>query len=170
MPMYGTTLCGKYWYLDLLEYLLELGFRASESVRCLFMRVDVDGTQIYVLNYVDDMLYYGTNADKLTEFEKRLKARFNLETMGQAHWYLGTCINQLSNLDIELDQSRYYSAVVKKYLENAGAPKITRHHETPLALDFIPTADDCSKTEEEARPSASVITLTTLHALGPLSI
>jgi hypothetical protein len=168
--MYGTTLCGKYWYLDLLEYLLELGFRASESVRCLFMRVDVDGTQIYVLNYVDDMLYYGTNADKLTEFEKRLKARFNLETMGQAHWYLGTCINQLSNLDIELDQSRYYSAVVKKYLENAGAPKITRHHETPLALDFIPTADDCSKTEEEAKPSASVITLTTLHALGPLSI
>jgi hypothetical protein len=37
MSMYGTTLCGKYWYLDLLEYLLELGFRASESIRCLFI-------------------------------------------------------------------------------------------------------------------------------------
>ncbi len=115
------------------------------------MRVDVDGTQIYVLNYVDDMLYYGTNADKLTEFEERLRARFNLETMGQAHWYLGTRINQLSDFDIELDQSRYCSGIVKKYLESAGAPKITRHHETPLALDFIPTADDCSETEEEAK-------------------
>jgi hypothetical protein len=34
MSVYGTTLCGKYWYLVLLlEYLLELGFRASaESI------------------------------------------------------------------------------------------------------------------------------------------
>jgi hypothetical protein len=101
---YGTTLCGKYWYLNLLKHLLELGAKASESVRCLFMRVDIDGTQIYVLNYVDDMLYYGTNTDKLAEFEERLKARFNLETMGQAHGYLGTCINQLSNFGIDLDQ------------------------------------------------------------------
>jgi hypothetical protein len=32
MSMYGTTLCGKYWYLDLTEYLLELGFKPSECV------------------------------------------------------------------------------------------------------------------------------------------
>jgi len=41
MSMYGTTLCGKYWYLDLLEHLLELGFKACESVHFLFMRVDI---------------------------------------------------------------------------------------------------------------------------------
>jgi hypothetical protein len=40
--------------------------------------------------------------------------------MGQAHWYLSTRINQLSNYDIELDQSRYCKAVVKKYLDSAG--------------------------------------------------
>jgi hypothetical protein len=36
MLMYGTTLCGKYWYLDLTEYLLEIGFKASECMHCLF--------------------------------------------------------------------------------------------------------------------------------------
>ncbi len=41
--------------------------------------------------------------------------------------------------------------LIKKYLENAGAPKVTRCHETPLVLDFIPTADDCSATEEEVK-------------------
>lgn len=96
------------------------------------------------------MLYHGTNAGKLAEFKEQLKAWFNLKTMGQAHWYHGTGINQLSNYDIELDQIRYCSAVVKKYLDAMGAPKVTRHHETPLTLDFVPTADDCSATEEEA--------------------
>jgi len=37
MSMYGTTLCGKYWYLDLTEYLIELGFKPSECMRCLFI-------------------------------------------------------------------------------------------------------------------------------------
>ena len=104
---------------------------ASHVVHSVYF-IDIDGTQIYILSYVDEMLYYGADEDKLAEFEERLKARFNLETMGQAHWYLGTRINQLSNFDIELDQSRYCSALIKKYLENAGAPKVTRCHETLL--------------------------------------
>jgi hypothetical protein len=32
MSMYGTTLCGKYCYLDLTEYLLEVGFKPSECI------------------------------------------------------------------------------------------------------------------------------------------
>jgi len=150
MSMCGTTFCGKYWYLDLMEYLLEIGFKASESVHALFTCIHVDGAKIYVLNYVDDMLYYSTCAEKLREFEERLKTRFNLELVGQACWYLGTCINQLANFDIELDQSRYCAPVVKKYLEIAGAPKVIRAHNTPFALDFIPTTDNCSKDKDTA--------------------
>jgi len=112
--MYGTTLCGKYWYLDLTEYLLEVGFKASECMRCLFIRIYPDGVRIYVLNYVDDMLYYCKNSTRLREFEEKLRAWFNLELIGQAHWYLGTRMNQLANYDIELDQSRYCLSIVKK--------------------------------------------------------
>ena len=71
--------------------------------------------KIYVLNYVDDMLYFSTDADKLKQFEEKLRARFNLELIRQAHWYLGTRINKLANYDIELDQSRYCASIVKKY-------------------------------------------------------
>jgi hypothetical protein len=97
------------------------------------------------------MLYYCKDAAKLIEFEQKLKVRFNLELIGQAHWYLGTRINQLANYDIELDQSRYCAAIVKKYLDAAGAPKVARLHNTPLPLDFIPTSDDCSTNEEAAK-------------------
>jgi hypothetical protein len=151
MSMYGTTLCGKYWYLDLTEYLLKIGFRASECMRCLFIRAyPDDGIHLYVLNYVDDMLYYCKDSTKTKEFEEKLRARFHLELMGQAHWYLGTRINQLSNYDIELDQSRYCLSIIKKYLETAGAAKNDRPHVTPFALDFVPTADDCSSDENAA--------------------
>jgi hypothetical protein len=123
MSMYGTTLCGKYWYLDLTDYLLELGFKPSECMRCLFIYVYPVGIKLNVLNYVDDMLYYSTDAGRLREFEEKLKSRIILELVGQAHWYLGTHINQLANFDIELDQSRYCMALVKKILGHSRRAK-----------------------------------------------
>jgi hypothetical protein len=47
------------------------------------------------------MVYYCKDAAKLIEFQQKLKARFNLELIGQAYWYLGTRINQLANYNIE---------------------------------------------------------------------
>jgi hypothetical protein len=168
MSMYGTTLCGKYWYLDLTEYLLELGFKPSECVRCLFILVYPNGAKIYVLNYVDDMLYYGTDLDRLRQFEEKLKARFNLELIGLAHWYLGIRINQLANYDIELDQSRYCAAIVKKYLDTAGAPKVERLHSTPLPLDFVPTSDVCNTSEETAEILAKEYNVDFASCIGSL--
>jgi hypothetical protein len=51
------------------------------------------------------MLYYGTDPEKLHEFVEQLGNRFNMELMGQAHWYLGSRIQQLANFDIKLYQS-----------------------------------------------------------------
>jgi len=61
--------------------------------------------KIFVLNYVDDMLYFGTNSDEVIWLDKQLNNHFNLEFFGQEHWYLATRINQLANYNIELDQS-----------------------------------------------------------------
>jgi hypothetical protein len=151
MSMYGTTLCGKYWYLDLLDFLKEIEFKEGNCVKCSFIREFSDGAKIHLLNYVDDMLYYGTDDEKVKAFEKQLADRFSLELLGQAHWYLGSRIRQLANYDIELDQSRYCKSIVRKYLETAGCAKNLRQHDTPLPSGFIPMADDCSAKEEDAK-------------------
>jgi hypothetical protein len=65
MSMYGTTLCGKYWYLDLLDFLKEIGFKEGDCVKCSFIKEFPDGSKIYLLNYVDNMLYHGTDTNKL---------------------------------------------------------------------------------------------------------
>jgi len=95
MSMYGTTLCGKYWYLDLLDFLMEIGFKEWGCVKCSFIKEFSDGNKIFLLNYVDDMLYHGTSIERVQAFEQQLGERFHLELLGNAHWYLGSRINQL---------------------------------------------------------------------------
>jgi hypothetical protein len=129
--------------------LIANGFNQSEVVKCLFYKTFEDGSQIFLLDYVDDMLYYGTDDDKLKDFEDALSARFDLEKLGQAHWYLATRITQHANFDVSIDQSRYCLSLVKKYLDGAGCKNVSRYHATPLPLDFIPTSDDNSKSEED---------------------
>ncbi len=119
-------------------------------IRCLFFQKYQDGSVIFILNYVDDMLYYGNSDDTLLTFEKKLSERFNLETKGQAHWYLATKITQLASHDIILDQTRYCKSVVKKYLDSVGCKNVSRKHTSPLPCEFIPTSEDCSETEEKA--------------------
>jgi hypothetical protein len=148
--MYGMTLSGKYWWLDLLEFLLFLGFKSSKFVPCLLFLITKDSS-IYVLNYVDDMLYFGICDLEVTKFEEAQKKRFNLELMGFAHWYLATRINQLANYDIELDQSRYCQSIVRKYLDTAGTKKVLTIHTTPLPSDFIPSVADCSVDEASSK-------------------
>jgi hypothetical protein len=85
MSIYGTILCGKYWYLDLLDFLKEIGFKEGDWVKRFFVKEFPDGSKIFLLNYVDDMLYYGTNPNHVQEFVTQLGKHFNLELLGQAH-------------------------------------------------------------------------------------
>jgi hypothetical protein len=85
------------------------------------------------------------------KFKERLKSQFNLELMGKAHWYMATRINQLASFGIELVQSRYFLAVIKKYLYSAGAKKAISHHTTSFPLDFISSTDDCSSDESTSK-------------------
>ncbi len=58
------TLSGKYWYQELQEFLIQMGFTQGTVMRCLFCKTCPDGSQIILLDYVDDLLYFGTNDSK----------------------------------------------------------------------------------------------------------
>jgi hypothetical protein len=70
--MYGMTLSGKFWYQDLMEFLVSMGFSQSTVIQCLFFQKYSDGSVIFILNYVDDMLYYGTSEQTIVAFETKL--------------------------------------------------------------------------------------------------
>lgn len=55
--LYGLTLCGKYWHIELLDFLIAKGFVQSKVDPCLMIRRDEDGNFTKLINYVDDMCY-----------------------------------------------------------------------------------------------------------------
>jgi hypothetical protein len=66
------TLSGKFWYQDLMEFLISMGFTQSTVILCLFYQRYLDGSVIFILNYKDDMLYYVTSDSTLLAFETKL--------------------------------------------------------------------------------------------------
>ena len=77
--MYGMTYSGKYWYLDLKEWLLEEGFVQSRASPCFFCKIFPGGYFIKIIIYVDDKLFFGNSEIILTEFKEKISKRFDVE-------------------------------------------------------------------------------------------
>jgi hypothetical protein len=52
--MYGMAYSGKYWYLDLKDWLHEEGFTQSRAIPCFFCKVFPYGSYAILILYVDD--------------------------------------------------------------------------------------------------------------------
>ena len=110
--LYGLTLSGKYWHVELNEFLIKQGFKQSKVDPCLMIRKEKDEKFIKLINYVDDMLYYGDSENTENQFVNELKSRFNVTDLGSAKWYLGVQLAR-KGMDYVIDQSRY----IKHFLE-----------------------------------------------------
>ena len=75
--------------------------------------------KIVVLSYVDDCLYWYKNEDLLKWFVDTLGKRFHVNFLGYAHWFMSIRISQLKNHSISLDQARYATSIVARYLDTA---------------------------------------------------
>ena len=57
------------------------------------IRRDDKGNYIKLINYVDDMVYYGNSEIEELKFVKEIKNQFNVTDLGPATWYLGVQIS-----------------------------------------------------------------------------
>jgi hypothetical protein len=103
--MYGMTYSGKYWYLDLKDWLHEEELTQSRASPCFFRKVYPDGSFVKLVAYGDDKLFFGNNETILQEFKDKLAKRFDMEFLGQAHWYLSARLHQDTILKVTLDQA-----------------------------------------------------------------
>ena len=78
-----------------------------------------DGSKIVVLSYVDDCVYCYTNEDLGKWFVDTLGKRFQVNFLGFAHWFMSIRISQLKDHSISVDQARYATSIVAKYLDTA---------------------------------------------------
>ena len=107
------------------------------------------GSKIVVLSYVGDYVYWYTNEDLGKWFVDNLGKRFHVNFLVYAHWSMSIIIYQLKDHYISVDQARYATSIVAKYLDTATVKVSNKFYKTILPADMIFTKEDVSTSDEQ---------------------
>jgi len=103
--LYGLKQAPRAWYTRLSDFLLSISFWASKVDTSLFILSD--GTNIfYLLVYVDDILFTGSNSIMLHHLIQLLGSEFKLHDLGVVHYFLGIEV-QSTGMGLMLRQHKY---------------------------------------------------------------
>ena len=147
--MYGITTSGKLVADELTEWLLEAGFIQSQCQMSIYYKYAPDGSKFFVLSYVDDFVYWYTNEDIGKWFVDILGNRFHVNFLGYAHWFMSIIIFQLKDHSISVEQARYATSIVEKYLDTATVKVSNKFYKTTFPADMIFTKEDVSTSDEQ---------------------
>ena len=106
------TNSGKLFSDELTEWLLEAGFIESQCQMSIYYNYAPDGSNFFVLSYVDDCVYWYTNEDLGKWFVDTLVKIFHVNFLGYANWFLSIRISQTKDHYISVDQARYATSIV----------------------------------------------------------
>ncbi|GKB80939.1 putative ribonuclease H-like domain-containing protein [Tanacetum coccineum] len=86
--LYGLHQAPRAWYETLANYLLGNGFKRGKIDQTLFIKKQ-KGDILLVQVYVDDIIFGSTNKELCTGFEKLIKDKFQMSSMGELTFFLG---------------------------------------------------------------------------------
>nr|GFA02783.1 putative ribonuclease H-like domain-containing protein [Tanacetum cinerariifolium] len=86
--LYGLHQAPRAWYETLANYLIENGFQRGKIDQTLFIKKQ-KGDILLVHIYVDDIIFDVTNKDLCKSFEKLIKDKFQMSSMGELTFFLG---------------------------------------------------------------------------------
>ncbi|GJX27432.1 putative ribonuclease H-like domain-containing protein [Tanacetum coccineum] len=86
--LYGLHQAPRAWYETLAKYLLDNGFQRGKIDPTLFIKRQ-KGEILLVQVYVDDIIFGSTKKEMCNEFEKFMKDKFQMSSMGELTFFLG---------------------------------------------------------------------------------
>nr|GEW83507.1 hypothetical protein [Tanacetum cinerariifolium] len=84
--LYGLHQAPRAWYETLANYLLENSFQRGKIDQTLFIKKQ-KGDNLLVQIYVDDIIFGTTNKDLCKSFEKLMKDKFHMSSMGELTFF-----------------------------------------------------------------------------------
>jgi hypothetical protein len=152
--LYGGQHCNKSWDDHLSAWLEDYGLIRLDSEGSIFMKREKDKF-LCLLNAVDDQLYFSNCEALLLDFEAAVKKDFDVDFLGQAHWYLQARIQQNADHSITLDQSRYAALICHRFIPTLPIATITpedcERYRQVLPHGFIATKKDLAKDMSEVK-------------------
>ena len=118
--MYVMTNSGRVFSDKLTNWLIdEAGFKQSQCKIYIHHKCAPDESKLFELSYVDDCVYWYTYEELGKKFVDTLGNIFHVNFLGYSHWFMSICISQLKDNSISVDQYRYATSIVEKYLNTA---------------------------------------------------
>nr|GEV22198.1 uncharacterized mitochondrial protein AtMg00810-like [Tanacetum cinerariifolium] len=137
--LYGLNQAPRAWYETLANYLLENGFQRGKIDQTLFIKRQKDDI-LLVQIYVDDIIFGSTNKDLCKAFEKLMKDKFQMSSMGELTFFLGLQVKQKKD-GIFISQDKYVAEILRKFgLTDGKLASTPIDTEKPLLKD--PNGED----------------------------
>ncbi|GJV37123.1 putative ribonuclease H-like domain-containing protein, partial [Tanacetum coccineum] len=111
--LYGLHQAPRAWYDTLANYLLCNGFQRGKIDQTLFIKRK-QGHILLVQIYVDDIIFGSTKKELCDEFEKLMKDKFQMSSMGELTFFLGLQVQQKKK-GIFISQDKYVHEILRKY-------------------------------------------------------
>ena len=109
------------------------------------------GTRIVVLSYVADCVYW-YKSEALVNFVVETQGkRFYVNFQGFSHWFMSISISQLKDHYISVDQDRYATSDVAKYLYTVTVNGSKKFYKTTFTPAMIFTKYDASTSAEQVK-------------------
>ncbi|KAJ9558432.1 hypothetical protein OSB04_013046 [Centaurea solstitialis] len=151
--LYGLKQSPRQWYLKFDSFMRGVGYLRSDYDHCVYFRKLQDGSFIYLLLYVDDMLIASRSMIEIEKLKAQMKNHFEMKDLGEAKKILGMEITRNKETGaVYLTQKQYLEKLLMRFNVGAGTKSVS----TPLAAHFKLSAKSCPKSEEERKDMADV--------------
>src|SRR6266851_2473904 len=128
--IYGLKQAALAWWKPLDKSMGELGFTCLRSDSGIFVNKD---QSIIVIVYVDDVLFLGTDKQKLLKIKELFMKQWECRDLGDAQEFLHMCIRQKDG-KIYLNQTTYLQKVIEHFNLQNAKPALT-----PLPKGYQPS-------------------------------
>ena len=134
--LYGLVQSGHIWNATLKEFLLKQGFKPLGSDNCIFKKT-VNGRNIIMGVYVDDLIILHKSHQDLADFTKALADRFKFKNLGPIRKTLGIEVDHNHDGSYSIHQQTYIAQLAEKF-----GQRCSKRAKTPLAIKKFDDYDD----------------------------
>uniref|UniRef100_A0A5B7BYT4 Reverse transcriptase Ty1/copia-type domain-containing protein n=1 Tax=Davidia involucrata TaxID=16924 RepID=A0A5B7BYT4_DAVIN len=146
--LYGLKQSPRQWYKRFDRFMLDQKYIRSQFDHYVYFRKLRDGSFIYLLLYVDDMLIASKSKVEIDRLKVQLNSEFDMKDLGEAKKILGMEIKRdRVKGTVFLTQTQYLKNVLQRFGMDGTAKSVN----TPLAAHFKLSALMSPRTEEERK-------------------
>ncbi|KAG9453307.1 hypothetical protein H6P81_006211 [Aristolochia fimbriata] len=151
--LYGLKQSPRQWYKRFDRFIKDQKYTRNKYDNCVYLRKLQDGSYIYLLLYVDDMLIAAKSQVEIDILKAQLNKEFEMKDLGKAKKILGMEISRNRERGkLWLSQKQY----LQKVLQRFGIHDNTKPVSTPLAPHLKLVASYLQQTDEEREYMATV--------------